>query len=67
MTLQTTTFPSSEGQITTFVTSVLKTLHCLPTRADSWCSEPLESDLAVQVEYDMDEQGQSTRSYERLV
>ena len=37
---------------------VLSSASCSNCVADG-CTEPLESDLAVQVEYDMDEQGES--------
>jgi len=54
---QTTTFPYSRDHNTTFdiLVCLFSRQHIL--RAEPGCLEPLESELAVQVEYDMDEQG----------
>ena len=43
-------------------------LHALPNYSDVriCITEPLESELAVQVEYDMDEQGSITLSFSQL-
>jgi len=59
---QTMIFPYSRGRSTTFDTSVFLFPRGIVLLAEPSCLEPLESELAVQVEYDMDEQGNDCQS-----